>query len=87
MSGDTLPRRIPVSQVTERLIQQQRVHYERVLADFVGQIERLIPDSFNSTKRALIEDVRARLAADLERFERELAALAARGWRVDEPLH
>ena len=83
---DDKPRRIPLSQFTEHFMTTQRTHYDNLLAKVAYQIEEF--DLDDASKRILIEQNRAFLAADLERREREISALVARGLRdAAEPLH
>ncbi len=79
------PRSIPLSQLTEYFMTQQRAHYDDLLAKAVRDIEAL--DTDDVQKRAAVETTRAMLAADLDRCEREVSALVARGMRTDEALH
>lgn len=87
--SDDAPRRVPLNELVERLAAMQEQHYARVLSEVVEQIEQLLPEeNFEATKRALVEDCRAMLAAHRERFACKVAALAARGCRCDdEALH
>ena len=80
------PIRIPVAELVEYLVREQIAHYDKLLVDVVRRLEA--QDMPDELRRDLVEDTRAFLAADLERYAQEASEFVARGLRLrDEPVH
>lgn len=77
--------RITFAAFVERFAAYQRKHYDELLEKSRKNIETL--PLTDEDKRKFIAEVKADLDADHERCMREMAAMAARGFRLlDEPL-
>jgi hypothetical protein len=81
---DDKPVRVPLAELTEWWAEQQRRNHERVLAECIERLRGFKDEHQDS----ILTEVRRMLAEEFERGQAAMAALAARGTRMDdEPLH
>jgi hypothetical protein len=80
------PIRLRGSEIVEYFAREQAKHYDDLLTAFIRRVESY--GLSEQDARKLIEETRAFLAADLERYVNDAARFVAAGGRLPrEPLH